>query len=114
MRLARQPLIAANAARAAQRLQQRHRESGRIVLVVRGEPGDRRTLFQPTLPPLQQQRRLAEAGGRDDEDGGAIVDVVPEPLEPLALHRRARHARRCGLEGEFGFEHRHGPGEPQA
>ena len=65
MRLARQPLIAANAARAAQRVQQRHRETGRIVLVVRGQPGDRRALFQPALPPLQQQRRLAEAGGRD-------------------------------------------------
>ena len=77
----------------------------------RGQPGHGRAVFQPAAAAIAAAAWSCRSRrARSTEDGGAIVDVVPEPLQPLALHRRARHARRRGLEGEFGLGHRHASG----
>ena len=56
-----------------------------FVLVVRDSQATVAPCSSHRPPPLQQQCRLAEAGRRDDEDDAAIVELVPEPLQSLAL-----------------------------
>jgi hypothetical protein len=89
----------------AQRTQQSERKTRRLVLAVHGKPGHRGTGLQPLAAPLQQQRGLAEAGGRDHADGRALSNLAPQFRQARALDCPSGQARRRGFEDEFGFEH---------
>ena len=75
-------------------------------------PGDEGAPLQPVAPPLREQRRLAEALRRRDDDRGAVVDLGPAVLEALPDGSGPARPRRRRLQLELKVSHRPGAACP--
>ena len=73
-------------------------ESLRIIVLLGSEPGDDRTMGQVLAPPLGKQGRLAETGGRLQDNHRAIVELRIIRTQPLPNQEIARDARRRDLQ----------------
>ena len=77
-------------------------EPPRVVGRVRRQPGDDRAAREMLAPPLGEERGLAEARGRLDDDQRAVAELRVAGGEPLADDEVPRRPRRGRLEDQLG------------